>query len=278
MTTARTNTQPFSRTGWTLLRHYSMQSTAFPCFSASKRNIPTLTNFCAKWRYEEPVLVERRGILAIIFAQIQRSGFDFRRYHIFWEVVGLEWGPLSLVNTIEELLERNSSGSCLEMREYGRKYPSHWPRVNLYMWKLALTSRTSGGRSVGTVRSRTQATEFGLCFEIEHLAGCQSSGSHLDTQQRDISQRADVNFPDLDILTEISVRMPRLDERTTSQVYPCQSLRWKPVRVAWSAHTNRLHVNVFPLCTVPSRRWLLIGVVFQRQSWRASTSPCSILL
>jgi hypothetical protein len=38
--------------------------------------------------------------------QIQRPGFDSRRYHIFWEVVGLERGPLSLVSTNEELLER----------------------------------------------------------------------------------------------------------------------------------------------------------------------------
>jgi hypothetical protein len=37
--------------------------------------------------------------------QIHRSGFDSRRYHIFW-VVGLERGPLSLVSTIEELLGR----------------------------------------------------------------------------------------------------------------------------------------------------------------------------
>jgi hypothetical protein len=33
-------------------------------------------------------------------------GFDSRRYQIFWEVVGLERGPLSLVRIIEELLER----------------------------------------------------------------------------------------------------------------------------------------------------------------------------
>jgi hypothetical protein len=35
--------------------------------------------------------------------QIQRSGFDSQCYQIFWEVVGLEWDPLSLVSTIEEL-------------------------------------------------------------------------------------------------------------------------------------------------------------------------------
>jgi hypothetical protein len=39
------------------------------------------------------------------------------------EVVGLERGPLSLVCTIEELLERKSSGSGLEIREYGRRDP-----------------------------------------------------------------------------------------------------------------------------------------------------------
>jgi hypothetical protein len=34
------------------------------------------------------------------------SGFGSRRYQIFWEVVGLERGPLSLVRITEELLER----------------------------------------------------------------------------------------------------------------------------------------------------------------------------
>jgi hypothetical protein len=37
------------------------------------------------------------------------------------EIVGLERGPLSLVNTTEELLGRNSSGFGLESREYGRR-------------------------------------------------------------------------------------------------------------------------------------------------------------
>jgi hypothetical protein len=37
--------------------------------------------------------------------------FDSRHYQIFWEVVGLEWGPLSLVSITEELLEWKSSGS-----------------------------------------------------------------------------------------------------------------------------------------------------------------------
>jgi hypothetical protein len=49
--------------------------------------------------------------------QIQRSGFDSRRYRIFLEVVGLERGPLSLMRIIEELLEWKISGSGLENRD-----------------------------------------------------------------------------------------------------------------------------------------------------------------
>jgi hypothetical protein len=92
--------------------------------------------------------------------QIQGSEFDSRRYQTFWEVVDLERGPLSLVSITEELLQRKSSGSGLESLKYGRTDPSRWPRGSLYPQKLALSSRTRGGRSVGIVRSRTQAKEF----------------------------------------------------------------------------------------------------------------------
>jgi hypothetical protein len=64
--------------------------------------------------------------------QIQRSGFDSLRYQIFW-IVGLERGPLSPVSTIEELLERENSGSGLESQEYGRKDVSRWARRTLYI-------------------------------------------------------------------------------------------------------------------------------------------------
>jgi hypothetical protein len=60
--------------------------------------------------------------------QILRSRFDSRRCQIFWEVVGLERGPLSLVSAIKELLWRNSNGPGLESRDCGRKDPSRWPR------------------------------------------------------------------------------------------------------------------------------------------------------
>jgi hypothetical protein len=74
--------------------------------------------------------------------------------------VGLEQVPLSLLSTTEELLERKSIGSGLENREYGIRNPSRLPHRTLYPQKLALTSPTSGGRSVGIVRLWTQATEY----------------------------------------------------------------------------------------------------------------------
>jgi hypothetical protein len=101
--------------------------------------------------------------------QIQRSGFDFRCYQIFWQVVGLERVPLSLVSTIKELLGRKSSDSGLESREYGRRDPSRWPRDTLYPQKLTLTSSTSGGRSVSILRSRIKATEFSLYVYIYYI-------------------------------------------------------------------------------------------------------------
>jgi hypothetical protein len=58
--------------------------------------------------------------------------FDFRRYQIFSEVVGLERGPLSLVGTTEELLGRKSNGSDLEIRESRGRDPWRWPRSALY--------------------------------------------------------------------------------------------------------------------------------------------------
>jgi hypothetical protein len=45
----------------------------------------------------------------------------------------------------------------------GRTDPSRWPRGALYPQKLALISPTSGGRSVGIVRSRTEATNLSVC-------------------------------------------------------------------------------------------------------------------
>jgi hypothetical protein len=82
-------------------------------------------------------------------------GFESRRYQISWEVVVLERGPLSLVRITEELLERNVAAQKTEIN--GRGDSLRWPRDTLYPLKLALTSPTIGGRSVGIVRWRTKS-------------------------------------------------------------------------------------------------------------------------
>jgi hypothetical protein len=86
--------------------------------------------------------------------------FDSQHYHIFWEVVGLEWGPFSLLSRTEERLGRNSNSSGVENQEYSHKDPMCWPCNTLYPQKLTPTSLTSGGRSVDIVHSRTKAIEF----------------------------------------------------------------------------------------------------------------------
>jgi hypothetical protein len=81
--------------------------------------------------------------------QIQRSGFDSD----FLRSSGFERSPLSLVSTIERLLGRKSSGSGLGNWEYGRRKVSDdgmIPRHPSIRNKLALTSPTRGGRSVGS--------------------------------------------------------------------------------------------------------------------------------
>jgi hypothetical protein len=79
--------------------------------------------------------------------------------------VGLEWGPLSLTSTTEELLGRKNSNSGLEDPRL-QLCESAALTDTLYLPKLALTSPTSGSRSVGIVRSWTKAMEFifGLVF------------------------------------------------------------------------------------------------------------------
>jgi hypothetical protein len=57
----------------------------------------------------------------------------------------------------------------LENQEYGRGDPLRWPRDTLYPQKLAQTSPTSDGRSVGIVCLRIKATEFRLVFNPTHI-------------------------------------------------------------------------------------------------------------
>jgi hypothetical protein len=66
--------------------------------------------------------------------------FDSWHYQIFC-CSGSGTGPLSLVNTIEELLRRRSSGSDLENRVYGFRDPLCCPRNTVYPQKFAYKRR-----------------------------------------------------------------------------------------------------------------------------------------
>jgi hypothetical protein len=92
------------------------------------------------------------------------SRFDSRRYQTFWEVIGLERGPLILVSIIEKLLGRKSSGSGLETenKAVGIRRADHEASSIGKSWDKC--RRQAAVFSVGIVRSRTQAMEFSFSF------------------------------------------------------------------------------------------------------------------
>jgi hypothetical protein len=52
-------------------------------------------------------------------------GFDSRRYQIFWEVVGPERGPLSLMSITDELLEWKSRSRKPKITAVGIRCADH---------------------------------------------------------------------------------------------------------------------------------------------------------
>jgi hypothetical protein len=68
----------------------------------------------------------------------------------------------------EIALDRNPEPEG-QTRKYGRRDTLRWTRDILYPQNLALTSLTSGGRSVGIVRSRTKATEFSFSLNAAYI-------------------------------------------------------------------------------------------------------------
>jgi hypothetical protein len=68
------------------------------------------SNFCSCTSNNEPSLWSS--------GQSSRGPvFDFRGYQTFWEVVGLERGPLRFMGITEELFDWKSSGSGIENRD-----------------------------------------------------------------------------------------------------------------------------------------------------------------
>jgi hypothetical protein len=72
----------------------------------------------------------------------------------------IERGPLNLLSTTEELVDRKVAAPVykIENTAVWIRHADHVaPSIRK---KLAITSPTSGSRSVGIVRSRTQTKEF----------------------------------------------------------------------------------------------------------------------
>jgi hypothetical protein len=65
-------------------------------------------------------------VVRVLDYRSRGSGSDSR-------ALGLERGPLSLVSTTEELLDRKVAAPIYKNREYGRRDPSRWPRGTLYL-------------------------------------------------------------------------------------------------------------------------------------------------
>jgi hypothetical protein len=81
-------------------------------------------------------------------------GFDSMRYQIF-RIVGLEWGPVSLVSTTEELLGRKIAAPA---------YKTENTAVGIRCGDHAKVGTNFADRSVGILRSRTKVTEVLVCL------------------------------------------------------------------------------------------------------------------
>jgi hypothetical protein len=85
--------------------------------------------------------------------------------------VGLERGPLSLVSTTEELLDKKVAAPVykIENTAVGIRHADHVAPSIRKSWQ-SLNRQAAVARSVGIVRSRTQATEFSF-FSVSVFNG-----------------------------------------------------------------------------------------------------------
>jgi hypothetical protein len=95
--------------------------------------------------------------------QIRRPGFNSRHYQKK-KVVGLERGPLSLVSTTEELLDRIVAAPVFETENtaVGIRHADHVAPSIRKSWQPL--RRQAAVARVGIVRSRIQTTEFSFFF------------------------------------------------------------------------------------------------------------------
>jgi hypothetical protein len=101
---------------WACMARYRDGFTLFRAFYVVFIVCPVLYMYvCVLWFFERSVCL--CGLVVKIPGYRSRGpGFDSQRYQIFWQVIALERGPLSLVIITEELLERKVVASVKETR------------------------------------------------------------------------------------------------------------------------------------------------------------------
>jgi hypothetical protein len=133
---------------------------------------------------------------------------------------------------------------CQENRINDRGDPLCWPRDTLYPQKLALTSPTSGGRSVGIVRLRTKGQGVLLLLLI-----ISSTVWNLHTRQ-------DVRFDNTDLHTISQKasfgRVPSQNESSIAVLRLCRFISHNSLRSPIMFRSQKTAMRFFVVFFLPS--------------------------
>jgi hypothetical protein len=127
---------------------------------SGSKYITVRSSSCFKCTVQRPPLWSNRQRF---WLQFQRSRVRFPALPDFLRSTGSGTGPTQPVwGQLRSYLSEKVAAPVKKTEINGRGDSLRWPRNTLYQQRLALTSPTGGGRSVGIVRLRTTATEFSL--------------------------------------------------------------------------------------------------------------------